>query len=79
MADYARAAEAAAADARRGFSAGFEDILVAALVALPFTGTLAILLGAFGLPGWLSVLVAGVAQGFGTFWIAGVRNRAQGS
>lgn len=64
------------ADLRRGFRhPGFEDLLVAALVALPFTGTLGILLLSAGLPGWLGVVIAGLAQGVATFWITGYRAR----
>jgi Kef-type K+ transport system membrane component KefB len=64
-------------DLRRGFGASLEDILIAALVALPFSGTLAIFLGALGLPGEIGVVVAGLAQGVGTFWIAGALRRGQ--
>jgi hypothetical protein len=77
MPGIARAVESAVGDARRGLRAPLEDIVVGALVALPFSGTLAILLAAAGLPGAVGVVVAGLAQGLGTFWIAGALRRGQ--
>jgi hypothetical protein len=59
--------------ARRGLGASLEDTAVAALVALPFSGTLAIFLGSLGLPGAVGIVLAGVAQALGMFWIAGYR------
>ena len=73
----ARAFEQAVADVRRGWSAPAEDILIAALVVLPFAATLGILLQAAGLPGPAAVVVAGVAQGVATFWNAGWRARGE--
>ena len=75
MAGVARAVGPIAADARRGLRAPLEDILVAALVAMPFAGTLGIFLAAAGLPGAVATVVAGLAQGVGMFWIAGYRRR----
>jgi hypothetical protein len=65
----------ASADFHRGFGVGFEDLLIAALVVLPFSATLGILLQAMGLPGPAAVIVAGLAQGVAMFWNAGWRAR----
>lgn len=76
--DVARIAGRAAHDMRRGWRAPIGGIVVAALVALPFTGALAILLGgATDLPAPALILVVGALQGVATFWVAGWRARGR--
>jgi hypothetical protein len=67
--------ETVMADIRRGWGASLEEIAIAALVVLPFSGTLAILLQFMGLPAAVAIVVAGLAQGAGTFGTAGWRAR----
>lgn len=67
-----------AADLRRGWRASFDDLVVAALVALPFSGSLAIWIS--WLTWWPSVVLiplTGLLQGVLTFWIAGMRHRGE--
>jgi hypothetical protein len=65
-----------AADVRRGWRASFEDIAVAALVVLPFTGALGVLVGAMtGWPSAFLIVLTGLAQGVATYWNAGWRAR----
>ena len=63
-------------DIRRGWRTSFDEIMIAALVMLPFTGTLAILVGTMiPLPSAVLVVLAGLLQGVATFWNAGWRAR----
>lgn len=63
-------------DIRRGWRASFDEIAIAALVVLPFSGTLAILLGSTtDLAAPALVVVAGLLQGLAAFWAAGWRAR----
>jgi hypothetical protein len=66
----------AAGDLRRGFGVSLEPLVIAALVMLPFTFALTLLVSAVAWwPSPLMVLLAGVVQGVGTFWNAGWRAR----
>ncbi|MBA3325918.1 MAG: hypothetical protein H0T41_11875 [Rhodobacteraceae bacterium] len=59
---------------RSGYGASLQELLIAALVALPFSGALAIWLQAAA--DWQSpimIVVSGLLQGIATFWIAGYR------
>jgi hypothetical protein len=66
-------------DLRRGWSASLPDLLIAALVMLPFTGGLAILLSwMVPLPSTVLILLTGLLQGIAMFWNAGWRARTSG-
>ncbi len=66
----------AVADFVRGWRSSLEDIVIAALVMLPFTFAAVILVDQmFGLPDLVNVVLAGLVQGFGMFWNAGWRAR----
>ena len=63
-------------DVRRGSSVSFEDLAIAALVMLPFTLALTLWVNSMAWwPSWVMIVLAGVVQGFGTFWNAGWRAR----
>ena len=64
------------ADLRRGFRVPFEDLMIAALVMLPFTFAVTLLVGAMAWwPSSMMIVLAGVVQGVGMFWNAGWRAR----
>ena len=66
----------ALADLRRGWSVGLGDLMIAALVVLPFTSGLAILIGwMLPLSSAVLVVLTGILQGIATFWNAGWRAR----
>lgn len=66
----------AMADMRAGLGVPMQDLLVAALVALPFAGCLGIFVNAAtGWPTPLPLLVTLVAEVPLTLWIAGLRQR----
>jgi hypothetical protein len=76
MTDAKRLADDVVADIRRGWSVSVEDLFIAALVVLPFTGTLAILVGTMAsVPDAVLVILTGLLQGVATFWNAGWRAR----
>jgi hypothetical protein len=56
-----------------------EDLVVAALVALPFAGFFGIFLSALlGLSGsMVAVMLSGIVQAALTFWIAGFRRKTE--
>ena len=63
-------------DVRRGWSVSFEDLAIAALVMLPFTFALTLLVNSMAWwPSWVMIVLAGLVQGFGMFWNAGWRAR----
>jgi hypothetical protein len=64
------------ADLRRGWSVPLADLVIAALVVLPFTGGLAILVGwMFPLSSAVLIVLTGLLQGVAMFWNAGWRAR----
>ncbi len=66
----------AAGDLRRGWRVSFEDMMIAALVMLPFTFAVTLLLNAIvWLPSAVLIVLAAIVQGFGMFWNAGWRAR----
>ena len=66
----------AAGDLRRGFGVSLEALVIAALVMLPFTFALTLLVNAMvWWPSPVMILLAGLVQGVGMFWIAGWRAR----
>lgn len=76
MAETGRTMNAAMADVRLGWHVSAEDIAIAALVMLPFTLALILLVNAaLWLPNVVSIVLAGLVQGVGTFWNAGWRAR----
>jgi len=65
-----------AGDLGRGFRAPIGGIAIAMLVMLPFTFALTLLVGwLVSWPSPVMILLAGLAQGVGTFWNAGWRMR----
>ena len=73
--------KSAADTAAFGWNAPVEDLVVAALVALPFAGIFGIFVSALlGLSGsMVMVLLSGLVQAALTFWIAGSRRRSEES
>ena len=71
----------APATAVAGWNGPAEDLLVAALVALPFAGFFGIFISAlFGLSGsMIAVMLSGLVQAALTFWIAGFRRKTEES
>ncbi len=70
--------ENATRDVRRGFRVSLEDMAIAALVMLPFTFALTLLVNSVvWLPSPVMIVLAGVIQGVGMFWNAGWRNRTK--
>jgi hypothetical protein len=66
----------AAGDVRRGFGVSLVPLVIAALVMLPFTFALTLVVNAMAAwPSPVMILIAGVVQGVGTFWNAGWRAR----
>ena len=64
------------ADLRRGFRVPFEDLAIAALVMLPFTFALTLLVNSVASwPSPVMIVLAGLVQGVGMFWNAGWRAR----
>jgi len=64
------------ADFRRGWGVSFEDLAIAALVTLPFTVTLAVLIDSIvDVPSPVLIVLTGVLQGVAMFWNAGWRAR----
>ena len=54
----------------------FEDLAIAALVMLPFTFALTLFVNSMAWwPSAVMIVLAGLVQGFGTFWNAGWRAR----
>ena len=63
-------------DFRRGWSVSLEDLAIAALVMLPFTFALTLWVNSIAWwPSVVMLVLAGLVQGFGTFWNAGWRAR----
>ncbi len=67
--------------AASGWIAPVEDLVVAALVALPFAGFFGIFVSSlFGLSGsMVMVVLSALVQAALTFWIAGFRRRSEES
>jgi hypothetical protein len=66
----------AASDLRRGWSVSLGELAIAALVMLPFTFALTLLVNAMAWwPSAAMVVLAGLVQGVGMFWNAGWRAR----
>ena len=65
-----------AGDVARGFRVQFEDLAIAALVMLPFTFALTLLVNSVASwPSPVMIVLAGLVQGVGMFWNAGWRAR----
>jgi hypothetical protein len=63
-------------DFRRGWRVPFEDLAIAALVMLPFTFAVSLLVNSMvWWPSLVMIVLAGVVQGLGMFWNAGWRAR----
>jgi hypothetical protein len=66
----------AVADVRRGWGVSLEDMAIAALVMMPFTFAVTLLVNSMAWwPAWTMILLWLVIQGVGTFWNAGWRAR----
>jgi hypothetical protein len=66
----------AVVDLRRGWTVSLPDLLIAALVVLPFTSGLAILVSwMLPLSSPVLIVLTGLLQGIATFWNAGWRTR----
>jgi hypothetical protein len=65
--------------AASGWNAPIDELVVAALVALPFAGFVGIFVSALlGLSGsMIVVMLSGLLQGALTFWIAGFRRKTE--
>lgn len=63
-------------DFRRGWRVSLEDMVIAALVVLPFTFAITLLLNSIAWwPSAVLIVLAGGLQGLFTFWNAGWRAR----
>lgn len=68
--------EVAKADLRRGWGVSFQDLLVATLVVLPFSTALGIWIAqATWWPSAVMIVLTGLLQAIGAFWLAGYRRR----
>ena len=76
MAGKVQIFEQVAGDVRRGWDVSVEDLCIAALVTLPFTVTVAVLIDSIvDVPSPVLIVLTGVLQGFAMFWNAGWRAR----